>query len=168
MTSPDAGRARERVAACVIASLVVFVVGLLAWAARSGKVSVGGVLDVTVGGAIPIMLGSTAGVLSEQSGVFNIAIEGEFLAGAFTAALVGSATHSTLLGLASGIAAGLVVGLLLAVLTIRYHVDQVVAGIILITLMTGLTGYFSDQILTPRRRHAELAAGHPAGGGAAA
>jgi simple sugar transport system permease protein len=149
LTSPDAGRARERVAACVIASLVVFVVGLLAWAARSGKVSVGGVLDVTVGGAIPIMLGSTAGVLSEQSGVFNIAIEGEFLAGAFTAALVGSATHSTLLGLASGIAAGLVVGLLLAVLTIRYHVDQVVAGIILITLMTGLTGYFSDQILTP-------------------
>jgi general nucleoside transport system permease protein len=147
--SPDAGRARKRVAACVIVSLVVFVTGLLAWAARSGEVSVGGVLDVTVGGAIPIMLGSTAGVLSEQSGVFNIAIEGEFLAGAFAAALVGSATQNTLLGLVSGLAAGLLVGLLLAVMTIRYQVDQVVAGIILITLMTGLTGYFSDQVLTP-------------------
>jgi general nucleoside transport system permease protein len=147
--TPDAGRARGRVAACVVVSLVVFVTGLLAWAARSGEVSLGGVLAVTVGGAIPIMLGSTAGVLSEQSGVFNIAIEGEFLAGAFAAALVGSATQNTLLGLVSGLAAGLLVGLLLAVMTIRYQVDQVVAGIILITLMTGLTGYFSDQVLTP-------------------
>jgi general nucleoside transport system permease protein len=148
-TSPDAGRAGKRVAAGVVVSLVVFVTGLLAWAARSGEVSLGGVLAVTVGGAIPIMLGSTAGVLSEQSGVFNIAIEGEFLAGAFAAALVGSATQNTLLGLVSGLAAGLLVGLLLAVMTIRYQVDQVVAGIILITLMTGLTGYFSDQVLTP-------------------
>jgi general nucleoside transport system permease protein len=147
--TPDAGRARGRVAACGVVSLVVFVTGLLAWAARSGEVSLGGVLAVTVGGAIPIMLGSTAGVLSEQSGVFNIAIEGEFLAGAFAAALVGSATQNTLLGLVSGLAAGLLVGLLLAVMTIRYQVDQVVAGIILITLMTGLTGYFSDQVLTP-------------------
>jgi general nucleoside transport system permease protein len=144
-----AGNGRMQVTACVIVSLLVFVIGLLAWAARSGRVSVGGVLAVTIGGAIPIMLGSTAGVLSEQSGVFNIAIEGEFLSGAFTAALVGSAFHSTLLGLAAGLLAGLATGLLLAVLTIRYHVDQVVAGIIVITLMTGVTGYFTDQLLTP-------------------
>jgi general nucleoside transport system permease protein len=147
--SPADGSARTRVTACVIAALLIFVLGLLAWAARSGKVSVGGVIAVTVGGSIPIMLGSTAGVLSEQSGVFNIAIEGEFLAGAFTAALVGSAAQNALLGLACGLAAGFAVGLLLAVLTIRYRVDQVVAGIILITLMTGLTGYFADQVLTP-------------------
>jgi ABC-type uncharacterized transport system permease subunit len=140
---------RMRVTACVVVSLAIFVVGLLAWAARTETVSVGGVLDVAVGGAIPIMLGSTAGVLSERSGVFNIAIEGEFLAGAFTAALVASVTHSTLPGLAAGLVAGLAVGLLLAVLTIRYRVNQVVAGIILITLMTALTGYFADQLLTP-------------------
>jgi general nucleoside transport system permease protein len=140
---------RMRVTACVVVSLAIFVVGLLAWAARTETVSVGGVLDVAVGGAIPIMLGSTAGVLSERSGVFNIAIEGEFLAGAFTAALVASVTHAALPGLAAGLVAGLAVGLLLAVLTIRYRVNQVVAGIILITLMTALTGYFADQLLTP-------------------
>jgi general nucleoside transport system permease protein len=140
---------RMRVTACVVVSLAIFVVGLLAWAARTETVSVGGVLDVAVGGAIPIMLGSTAGALSERSGVFNIAIEGEFLAGAFAAALVASVTHAALAGLAAGLVAGLAVGLLLAVLTIRYRVNQVVAGIILITLMTALTGYFADQLLTP-------------------
>jgi general nucleoside transport system permease protein len=130
-------------------ALLAFVFGLLAWAARTTHVSVGGVLDVTVGSSIAIMLGSTSGVLSEQSGVFNIAIEAEFLAGAFTAAMVGSATQSTLIGLVAGIAAGLFTGWLLAVLTIRYHVDQVVAGIVLVTLIDGLTSYLTEQILSP-------------------
>jgi ABC-type uncharacterized transport system permease subunit len=141
--------ARTRVMACAVIALLAFVVGLLAWAARSGQVNVGGILAVSIGGAIPLILGSTAGVLSEQSGVFNIAIEAEFLGGAFVAALAGSATGSALLGLVCGIAAGLAVGLLLAVMTIRYQVDQVVAGIILVSLVTGLTGYLTEQVLTP-------------------
>ena len=148
-TAPGAEKVQRRVSGAVVVALLAFVFGLLAWAARSAHVSVGGVLDVTVGGSIAILLGSTAGVLSEQSGVFNIAIEGEFLAGAFTAAIVGSATQNTLLGLVAGVGAGLLTGLLLAVLTIRYQVDQVVAGIIIVTLMTGLTSYLADQVLTP-------------------
>jgi simple sugar transport system permease protein len=141
--------ARTRVTAAAVIALLAFVLGLLAWAARSGQVNVGGILAVSIGGAIPLMLGSTAGVLSEQSGVFNIAIEAEFLGGAFVGALTGSATHSALLGLVCGVAAGLVVGLLLAVMTIRYRVDQVVAGIVLVSLVTGLTGYLTEQVLTP-------------------
>jgi simple sugar transport system permease protein len=140
---------RMRVIISAVVPLLAFVVGLLAWAARSGQANVGGVLAVSVGGAIPIMLGSTAGVLSEQSGVFNIAIEAEFLAGAFVGAVVGSATHAVVLGLVCGVGAGAAVGLLLSVLAIRFSVDQVVAGIILISLVTGLTGYLTEQILTP-------------------
>ena len=147
--TPGAERLPRRVGAAVVVALLAFVFGLLAWAARTTHVSVGGVLDVTVGSSIAIMLGSTSGVLSEQSGVFNIAIEAEFLAGAFTAAIVGSATQSTLIGLVAGIAAGLFTGWLLAVLTIRYHVDQVVAGIVLVTLIDGLTSYLTEQILSP-------------------
>lgn len=133
----------------VLIAVIAFVIGLLAWAARSGHANLGGVLAITVGGAIPIMLGSTSGVLSERSGVFNIAIEAEFLAAAFVGAIVGSTTHSALAGLLGGIGAGGLVGLLLAVMTIRYAVDQVVAGIILISLVTGLTGYLTEQVLTP-------------------
>jgi general nucleoside transport system permease protein len=129
--------------------LLAFVVGLLAWAARSGHANVGGVLAVSVGGAVPIILGSTAGVLSERSGVFNIAIEAELLGGAFSGALIGSTTHSAFWGLLSGIATGTAVGWLLAVMSIRYQVDQVVAGIILISLVAGLTGYLTEQVLTP-------------------
>ena len=142
-------RARRSVVGCVLVVLIAFVVGLLAWAARGSHANVGGVLALSVGGAVPIMLGSTAGVLSERSGVFNIAIEAELLAGAFTAALVGSTSNSAVAGLISGIVAGGAVGLLLAVMSIRYRVDQVVAGIILISLLTGLTGYLTEQVLTP-------------------
>jgi simple sugar transport system permease protein len=148
-TSDASSSGRMRVVISVLVTLLAFVMGLLAWAARSGEANVGGVLAVSVGGAIPIMLGSTAGVLSERSGVFNIAIEAEFLAGAFVSALVGSTTHSALFGLISGICAGGAVGLLLALMSIRYRVDQVVAGIILISLITGLTGYLTEQVLTP-------------------
>ena len=146
----DATRAgRRRMTAGVLIALLAFVIGLLAWAARSGQANVGGVLAVSVGGAVPIMLGSTAGVLSERSGVFNIAIEAELLGGAFTGALLASVTHSPLAGLIGGIATGGLIGLLLAVMSIRYKADQVVTGIILISLVTGLTGYLTEQVLTP-------------------
>ena len=40
--------------------------------------------------ALPLILGSLAGVLCERSGVVNVAIEGQFLMGAFAAALFGT------------------------------------------------------------------------------
>lgn len=140
-------RRRSLVSTGVILGTLAFLIGFFAWAARGQQASLSGILVISVGGAIPIILGSTAGVFSDRSGVLNIAIEAEFLAGAFAAAFLGSVLHSAWLGLFAGIVGGLAVGAVLAVVTLHTRVDQVVAGIVLISVVTGITGYLTEQVL---------------------
>ncbi len=123
--------------------------GYLTWAPNGSRVDLSNILVATVSTATPLLLGSTAGVLSERSGIINIAIEAEFLGGACAGALFGSLAHNKGLGLLVAMAAGVVVGGLLSLLAIRYRVDQIVAGLILITLVTGVTGYLAEQTLNP-------------------
>jgi ABC-type uncharacterized transport system permease subunit len=131
---------------------LLFVAALLVWAGAGESVSIVSLLRSTLFAAVPITLGGLAGVLCERSGVINIAIEGQFLAGAFTAAVVASVFASAWLGLLGGIAAGALIGLILATLTIRYAADQIVSGVVLIVLATGVTSFLTSQILagTPR------------------
>ena len=60
--------------------------------------------------SIPLILGALAGCLCERSGVINIAIEGQLLFGAFTAAIVASAFGGLWVGLVAGSLAGGLVG----------------------------------------------------------
>lgn len=125
----------------------LFVIAFLVWAARDASLSVPGLLGGTVQAAVPLTLGALSGVLCERAGVINIAIEGQFLAGAFTAALVGSVTGSLWAGLGAGVAAGVLVAALLAVLAIRYRADHIVVGVVLIVLATGITSFLTTQVL---------------------
>jgi simple sugar transport system permease protein len=129
------------------AAAALFVVALRTWASADAQLSVVALLRGTLFAAVPISLGALSGVLCERSGVINIAIEGQFLFGAFTAAVVSSVFASAWLGLAGGITAGILVGALLALLTIRYEADQIVSGVVLIVLATGVTSFLTSQIL---------------------
>ena len=100
--------------------------------------------------AAPLILGALAGVLCERAGVINVAIEGQFLVAAFAAAVGGTLMDSAVKGLACGVLAGVAFGWLLAVFSIRYLVNQVVLGVVLVLLATGLTGFLLDQIPTDR------------------
>ena len=129
----------------------LFIVSLLCWAdaGLTTGVNVVNLLQGTFAGSIPIMLGALTGVICSRSGVINVAIEGQLLLGAFTAAIVASGTGSLWLGLISGALAGSLVGLLLAVFAIAYRVDQVVLGVVINTLILGLTGYLYDDLMIP-------------------
>ena len=129
----------------------LFIVSLLCWAdaGLTTAVNVVNLLQGTLAGSIPIMLGALTGVICSRSGVINIAIEGQLLLGAFTAAIVASGTGSLWLGLLSGALAGSLVGVLLAVFAIGYRVDQVVLGVVINTLILGLTGYLYDDLMIP-------------------
>jgi simple sugar transport system permease protein len=100
----------------------------------------------TVRIATPIVLGALAGVLCERSGVINIAIEGQFLAGAFLASVVASLAFQSYTGLLGGVAAGVGIAALLAVFALRYQVNQVVLGVVLVALASGLTSFLLGQI----------------------
>jgi simple sugar transport system permease protein len=129
----------------------LFIVALLCWAdaGLSTAFNVVNLLQGTLTGSIPIMLGALTGVICSRSGVINVGIEGQLLLGAFTAAIVASGTGSLWLGLLSGALAGSLVAVLLAVFAIGYRVDQVILGVVLNTLILGLTGYLYDDLMVP-------------------
>ena len=83
-------------------------IGFLAWAAagRDLPFPVSNQLNGTLAIATPLVLGALAGVLSERSGVVNVAIEGQFLVAAFAAAVVGSVTKSIPAALVAAVIAG--------------------------------------------------------------
>jgi ABC-type uncharacterized transport system permease subunit len=131
--------------------LFVFILALLCWAdaGQTTGFNVVNLLQGTFNDSIPIMLGALTGVICSRSGVINVGIEGQLLLGAFTAAIVASGTGSLWLGLLCGALAGSLVGVLLAIFAIQYRVDQVILGVVLNTLILGLTGYLYDDLMVP-------------------
>ena len=87
----------------------VGMVGFLSWAAAGGTIPVVGLLAGSLAVAVPLIFGALGGVLGERSGVVNIAIDGQLLAGAFAAALVGSIVGSTWAGVLGAMVAGMLV-----------------------------------------------------------
>jgi simple sugar transport system permease protein len=79
-----------------------------------------------------------------------VAIEGQLLSGAFAGALFGTIFASAWAGLIAAAIGGLFISALLAVLAIRYLVDQVVLGVVLNLLALGLTGFFFTQLMAPQ------------------
>ncbi len=127
--------------------VLLFVLAFLAWAARDASMNVTGMLKQSLLGGIPILLAALSGLMCERSGVVNIGIEGMMLTGAFLASLFGSLSQSVWVGLLAALLGGALMGALLAVLAIRYRVDQIVAGTAINILATGLTSYFSSAYL---------------------
>jgi general nucleoside transport system permease protein len=127
--------------------LALFIVDLLAWAARGDSINILGLLEGTLFKSVPLALGAIAGLLCERSGVINIGIEGMLLTAAFVGALTASAAETVWAGLVGGIAAGALLGALLAVLSIRYRVDQIIGGTVINILAVGLTSYLGIRVL---------------------
>jgi simple sugar transport system permease protein len=127
----------------------LFTVALLVWAGAGASVSLVGLLRGALFASVPIAFGAMAGVLSERAGVINIAIEGQFIFAAFIAAVAASLLGSAWFGLLGGMLAGATIGLMLAALTIRYQADQIVSGVVLIVLATGMTSFLTSQLLAP-------------------
>jgi len=131
--------------------VVAFVFGFLTWAAAGKSMSLIGILQLTVVKALPITFGALSGLMCERAGVINIAIEGMLLSGAFTGAVVGSASGNPVIGL---LAAGLVggaLGAVLAVLAIRYRMDQIIAGTVINIFALGITSFVTTRVITEHR-----------------
>lgn len=127
--------------------IIVLVTGFLTWAAADGTVPVAGLLAGSLGLAVPLIYGALAGVIGERAGVVNIAIEGQLLAGAFTAAVVATVTGQPIIGLIAAAVAGMLVAFILAAFAIKYFVDQVIVGVVLNVLVAGFTSFLFSQVL---------------------
>lgn len=127
-----------------------FASGLLIWAIGSTakpELSLVSLLNGAVLLSIPMIFGSMGGLLCERSGIVNIAIEGQLLLGAFSAVIVGSTTDSPWAGLIAAMVGGMLVSALLALFSIKYLVDQVIVGVVVNVLVSGLTGFLYARVL---------------------
>ncbi len=133
----------------VIAYGVLAVFAFLVWASAGGLVPVTSLLFGAVSLSVPLVFGALGGVIGERAGVVNVAIEGQLLLGAFSAALLSSITGNPFVGLFGAMMGGVLVASVLAAFAIKYLVEQVIVGVVLNVLVTGLTGFLYGALLAP-------------------
>ena len=88
-----------------------------------------------------LLLPALGGVISERSGVVNIAMEGMMLTGAYAGVMVALSTNNLLLAVLGAIIAGGLMALIHAVISINFKANQIVSGIAINIVALGLTNY---------------------------
>ena len=150
--TPSTSRPRDRTVPgwLTVAFIVLFVAAFLIWVVGGARTpaspwpaSIAG--SVTL--AVPLVFGSLSGVLCERVGVVNIAIEGQLLGGAFTAAIVATMTQQPLHRPASPRPSPApLVSMVLALFSIKYVVNQIIVGVVLNVLVSGVTGFLFSTV----------------------
>jgi simple sugar transport system permease protein len=102
--------------------------------------------QATLAAAVLLLLPALGGVISERSGVVNIAMEGMMLTGAFFAVVADLAWHNAWLATLVAIAAGGLMALIHAVVSIQFRADQIVSGIAINIFAAGLTVFLINRI----------------------
>lgn len=108
------------------------------------------VLASAVQASVPLILAAEAGVVSERSGVVNLALEGMMLSGAFASMIGARALGSAWLGLLCGVAVGAVLGLVHAYASVTWAADQIISATGINVVAAGGTSFLLKVIF----RHA--------------
>lgn len=93
----------------------------------------------------PILLAALAAMVTLRANILNVAVEGMMLAAAFTAIAVGSLAESAWMGLFSAILVAVLLSQLLALLTLRFSADFIVAGLGINLLAAGGTLFILER-----------------------
>lgn len=96
--------------------------------------------------AVLLLLPALGGVISERSGVVNIAMEGMMLTGAFFAVVANLAWHNVWLATGVAMLAGALMASIHAIVSIRFRADQIVSGIAINIFAAGLTVFLVNRI----------------------
>jgi len=94
----------------------------------------------------PILIAALGEIFAERSGVINLGVEGIMLMGAFTTFAGTYFLGSPWIGLLAGILTGAVMGLLMAFLTVTLTANQIVCGLVITLLGTGLSSFLSRVV----------------------
>ncbi len=105
-----------------------------------------GLINGMITGATPILLAALGGTLTYYAGIFNIAMEGMMLSGAFFAVLGSYYFDSWLAGILLAVAGSLVLALIFIFFSIVLKTDEFVTGVGLNLFALGATTYLLRQI----------------------
>ncbi|MDQ0509039.1 ABC-type uncharacterized transport system, permease component [Aedoeadaptatus ivorii] len=101
--------------------------------------SIAGVLGITLLYAAPLIYAAMGGIVSENTGVVNIGLEGMMTIGALVGATVGFYLGNPWLAFIAGGLGGMAIALLHGVATIHFGADHVVSGTAINLLGPGLS-----------------------------
>lgn len=96
-------------------------------------------IDATLRVATPLILCAMAGIFSERAGIIDISLEGKMLAAAFAAASIAAITGSPWAGLLVAIIVSVMLSLLHGFACITHKGNQVISGLAINILASGLT-----------------------------
>ena len=113
--------------------------------AGADDLTAGDTFIAAIGAMSPIVFAALGGLYAERVGVVNIGLEGMMILGTWFAGWAGWqwGPYAAIVGGAVGGALG---GLLLALATVTFNVDHIVAGIAINLLAPGVTRFLSSQI----------------------
>ncbi|MFC0408381.1 ABC transporter permease [Roseomonas elaeocarpi] len=97
------------------------------------------VVAATLRTSAPLILAALAGLFSERSGIVDVGLEGKILLGAFAAAATAAVTGNVYAGLLAAVLSSLVFGLIHGFSAITLRGNQVVSGMAVNILASGLT-----------------------------
>lgn len=105
------------------------------------------VLSITIQSSMAVLFASIGEVFTERSGVLNLGVEGMMLVGALSGFATAHATGSLALGVLGAMATGGVLALIHGVFTITLRANQVVCGLALVILGTGLASFLGRPLI---------------------
>jgi simple sugar transport system permease protein len=105
-----------------------------------------GLLNGMISGATPILLAALGGTFTYYAGIFNIAMEGMMLGGAFFGVLGSYYFHSWPMGIVCAILGALFMALIFIVFSVILKTDEFITGIALNLFALGATTYLLRQI----------------------
>ena len=114
------------------------------------------ILDSTIRLGIPLLLACLAGLYSERAGIFDIGLEGKMLMAAMSSATVAALTGSVWIGLVAGIAGSMLFALVHGLASITFRGNQLIAGVALNFVASGITVLIAQSIFGQGGRTAPL------------
>ncbi|MFQ5694170.1 MAG: ABC transporter permease, partial [Nitrospinota bacterium] len=105
------------------------------------------ILQATVRSGTPILFACVGEIYAERSGVLNLGVEGMMLVGAIAGFFTSFVTQNAVAGVLAAAAVGAFFSLVHAYVTINLRADQIVSGLTLTLLGTGLSGFFGQPMI---------------------
>lgn len=142
-----------QIVAAALAIPLILTVGMALSDANTTNVA--NLFDESILLATPLALGAMTGLWSERAGIVNIGIEGMMLGSAgvgyMSYAVLGEAAGGAWLwvGILVAVLTGALFAALLAVLSIRFQINQIVAGVVINLVALGLTGFLRSEVIVP-------------------
>ncbi len=108
-----------------------------------------GTWRIAVAWSVPILLAAIGGVFAERAGIVNIGLDGMMILGTWFGAMF-TILGGPWVGVLAAALAGMLGGLIMAVATVTFKVDHVIAGVALNLMAPGITRFLADIHFTDR------------------